>query len=99
MIFAPSVGRDDDSEATPTVFGELECVRQQILEHLLQTFRVGDQAAGEMRIGLNLEGELPVLRLVAERPSHHFQQVGEEDFLAPRPRPCRTRSSRDRECR
>ena len=34
-----------------------------------------------MRVGLHLEGEPAILRLVTERPSHHFQQVGEEYFL------------------
>ena len=29
----------------------------------------------------DVEGELPRLRLVAERPRHHVQQIGEEDLL------------------
>ena len=45
---------------TPPLLGELEGVRQQILEHLLQTLGVGDDAAAEMRIEIDLEGELPV---------------------------------------
>ena len=63
------------------MFGELECVRQQILQHLLQALGVGDQAAREMRIGLHLERQPAVLRLVTERTSNHLQQVGEEYFL------------------
>ena len=34
-----------------------------------------------MRIGLDLEGQLPVLRLMAERPRDHLEQAAEEDFF------------------
>ena len=63
------------------MLGEFEGIRQQILQHLLQTFRVGDQTAGEVRVGVHLEGQPPVFRFVAEGTGHHFQQAGEEDFL------------------
>ena len=81
MIFGPSFFGDRNSQAHRTVLGELECVRQQILQHLLQTFRVGDQAAGEMRVRLHFERKLPVLRFVPEGAGNHFEQVGEENFL------------------
>ena len=63
------------------MLGELEGVREQVLEHLLQALGVGDQAARQMRIGVHLESELPILRLVAERARHHVEQAREEDFL------------------
>jgi hypothetical protein len=52
-----------------------------VLEHLLQSLGIGDQAARQMRIGVNFEIEVPILRLVAERTSDHVQQAGEEHFL------------------
>ena len=81
------------------VFGELEGVGQQILEHLLQTLRVGDQAARQVRIGVHLETEPPVLRLMPERTSHHIEQAGEEDFFGIYRDRARIRSSTGRECR
>src|SRR5438105_13059077 len=81
MIFAPSLGGNRYGKAHRTMLGELERIRQQILEHLLQTLRVSDQTPGELRIGGHLECQLPALRLVPERPAHHLQQVGKEYFL------------------
>ncbi len=81
MVFAPPAGGNRDRELHASVLGELECVGQQVLEHLLQTFGVGDQAAREMRIGVHLETQPPVFCFVAERPANHIEQAGEEDFL------------------
>ena len=55
MVLAPSALGDRDGEPHAALLGELEGVRQQVLEHLLQTLRVGDQAAREVRIGVDLE--------------------------------------------
>ena len=63
------------------MFRELECVGQQVLEHLLQTLRVGDQAASEMWIGVHFEAQPPVFSLMAERRADHIEQAGEEDLL------------------
>ena len=60
---------------------ELERVRQQVLEHLLQPLGVGGDGAAEIGIDMDLERELPRFRLVAERPRDHVEQVGEEHFL------------------
>ena len=68
-------------QAYAALLGELEGVGQQVLQHLLQTLRVGHQAAGEMRIRVHIEGQLAVLRFVAERARHHLQQAGEEYLL------------------
>ncbi len=81
VLIAPATGCFRNTHAHSTVFGELEGVRQQILEHLLQTLRVCHQAAAEMGIRLHLEGELPVFRFVAERTTHHLQQAAEEYFF------------------
>ncbi len=81
MIFAPSFRSQRYGQMHAALFGELECIRQQVLQHLLQTLRVGDQAARKVRIGMHLECKPPVLRLVPEGPSDHVQQAGEEDFL------------------
>ena len=61
--------------------GELEGVGQQVLQHLLQPLGVSGDAAAEMRIELHLEGQLPGLRLVAERPGDHVDEIGEQDLL------------------
>ena len=56
MIFAPSFCCYRHRHANRTMFRELECVRQQILQHLLQPLGIGYQTAGEMRIGKDFEG-------------------------------------------
>src|SRR5579859_885612 len=61
---------------------ELECIRQQILQHLLQALRVGDQTSWKLWIGNHFEGQLAILRFVPEGAGHHLQQVAEEHFLS-----------------
>ena len=70
-----------DIEADAALGGELERVRQQVLEHLLQPLGVGGDAAAEIGIDVDFERQLPRFRLVAERPRHHVEQVGEEHLL------------------
>ncbi len=53
---------------TPPSCGELERVRQQVLQDLLQALGVGHHAAAEVAIDVDVEGKLAVLGLVAERP-------------------------------
>src|SRR5258708_7589090 len=81
MIFAPTAFSLRDGEADASLFGEFEGIGQQILQHLLQTLRVSDHAAAEVRIGLHLESEMPVLGFVTKRTFHHIQQTGEEYFF------------------
>ena len=59
------------AELHAALLGELEGVRQQVLQHLLQALRVGDHAAVELRIDLDVERQAAAFRLVAERPRHH----------------------------
>ena len=76
----PLVGRRN-GQAHAALFGELEGVGQQVLEHLLQALGVGDQAARQVRIGVHFESQAAVLRFVAERARDHVEQAGEEDFF------------------
>ena len=71
----------DTVSLTPPCGGELEGVRQQVLEHLLQALGIRNDAALEVGSDLDLERQLPVLGLVPERTRHHVEQVGEEDLL------------------
>src|SRR5262249_45234315 len=61
--------------------GELERVREQVLEHLLETFRIGGDAAPQVRVKVDLEGKLAGFRLVPERARDHIDQIGEIDLL------------------
>ena len=81
MVGAPTPGHLGDAQLDAALLGELEGIGQQVLQHLLQAFRVGCDAAVELRIELHLEGQAPAVRLMAERPRDHVDQVGEEDVL------------------
>ncbi len=81
MIGAPAFERREHAQAHPALGGELERVRQQVLEHLLQALGVGDDAPVEIGRDLHLELEAAVVRLVAERPRHAFEEVGEDDLF------------------
>src|SRR6185437_274733 len=61
--------------------GELERVRQQVLQYLLQALRIGDDAASQIGVDLDVERQLSVLRLVPERAPDRFEQVGCQDFF------------------
>ena len=63
------------------MFGEFERVREQILQDLLQTFRVGHKTAAEPWVCEYIESNLPVFRFVTERASDHVEHAGEEDFF------------------
>ena len=81
MFGAPAAEGGRDAEANPAFGGELEGVRQQVLQHLLQALRVGDDAASEVGVDVDVERQLPVVRLVPERPTDGVQQVAGEDFF------------------
>ena len=81
VVRAPAARRLIDAELDPAMLGELEGVRQQVLEHLLQPLRVSVDAAVELGIELHVEGQLAAIRLMPERPRHHVDQVIEEDVL------------------
>src|SRR5262249_42788530 len=77
----PAAGRGGDLEMDAAAGGKLECIRQQVLEHLLQALGVGDEAAPKCRIEIDVERKLSCVRLVAEGAANGVQQIGEEDFL------------------
>src|SRR5262245_38334660 len=81
MIGAPAAERQRHVEAHAAVLGELEGVREQILEYLLQALGIGSDAAAEMGIDLNVEGQLSRIRLMAERARHHVEEIREKDLL------------------
>ena len=81
MVCAPAPLATRYAKTHASLFGELERVRQQILEYLLQPLGVGDQAAREVRVGVHFETKPPVLGLVTERARDHIQQTREEDLL------------------
>ena len=81
MLGAPAADGGRDRQPHAALLGELEGVRQQVLQHLLQALGVGRDAAAEMRIDLDVERELPVFRLVPERPRDRVEQIGDEDLL------------------
>ena len=61
-------------EAHAAVLGELEGVGEEVLEDLLQALLVGEEAAPELRIERDLEGEPAGLGVVAERPGHGVER-------------------------
>ena len=69
-----------DGQGDPSLPGELERVRQQVLDHLLQALGVGQHGPG--RRGIEVDRELEALRLrdVAEGAFHVVVQVGEPEL-------------------
>ena len=80
-VGAPPAGGGGDHEAHPAVLGELEGVGEEVLEHLLEALRVGEEAAGEVRVDLHVEGEPSVLGLVPEGPGDGLDERVEGDLL------------------
>ncbi len=81
MFGAPAAHGRRNVEPHPAFGGKLEGVRQQVLQHLLQTLRVGDNTAPQIGIDIDVERQLAVFGLVPERASHGFQKIGCENFL------------------
>ncbi len=76
MFGAPAARRRRHAEANPALRGEFERVRQQILQDLLQPFRIGEDAAPQIGVEFDVERQLPVLGFVAERSSNGVEQIG-----------------------
>jgi hypothetical protein len=57
MVRAPSAAGTDTEEPHAALLGEFEGVGQQVLEHLLQTLGVGDQAAARCGSDIDIEVE------------------------------------------
>src|SRR5580704_1974748 len=82
MVFAPTLLCSKYAQTHAAVFGKFKSVREKILQHLLQAFRVRDHAARESRICLYLEIKAATLSFVTERTRDHVEQAGEEDFFS-----------------
>ena len=81
MVGAPAGCRRRHREAHPALLGELEGVGEEVLEHLLEPLRVGDDGTAQIGIDLDIEGQLAVLRLMPERPGHRVEQAVDHDLL------------------
>src|SRR5271165_502378 len=81
MIGTPAADDRRNTELDAALLSELKGVGEQVLEHLLQALGVGDKAAAQALIRGDLEGQLAVFRLVAERPGNSLKQCTEEDLL------------------
>src|ERR1044071_8122393 len=81
MIWTPPLIRGRDFEPYSTLLRELEGVRQEVLEHLLNALRVGGDAAAEIGVDLHLERKTARFSLMAERPRHGFNEARKGDLL------------------
>ena len=70
-----------DAQPHAALGGELQRVGQQVLQDLLQALGIGDDAAAEVGVDLDVERQALRFGLVAERPRHRLEHVGEEDLL------------------
>ena len=77
----PTFARRRYLQPNPALVGKLERIGKQVLQHLLQSLRVGREGAGQALLDLNIEGQVPRLSLVTERPSHRFHEAREGNFL------------------
>src|SRR3954469_25997549 len=81
MLGAPAAKRGRYAETHAAFGGELEGVGQQVLQDLLQALGVGDDAAPEIGVDVDVERQLAVFRFVPERTPYGLQQIGGEDLL------------------
>ena len=81
MVVAPATYSRGDTQAHAALLGEFEGVGEQILEYLLHTLRVSDEAAAEVRIHVHVESDPSILCLVSEWAGDHVEQVGEGNLL------------------
>src|ERR1700730_18110047 len=81
MPLAPSAARKRYEQLHAAVLGELERIGQQVLEYLLQAFRVRNQATRKVGISVYFKTQPPVFGLVTERAAYHIEQAAEEDLL------------------
>ena len=81
MLGAPAALHLGNAQAHAPLRGELERVRKQVLENLLQALGIGGEAASEIGIETDIERKLTRFRLVAERTRNHVDKIGEYDFF------------------
>ena len=81
VLGAPAADGGRNGQPHAALGGELEGVRQQVLQNLLQPLGVGDDAAGEVRVDVDVERKLAVFGLVPERPPDRLEQVRGQNLL------------------
>src|SRR5580700_1214952 len=81
MILAPTALRRGNRQPDASNLGKLKRIRQQVFQYLLQTLRIRDHTPRQVRIGLYLKSQVPVLRFVAEWPFQRIQHSSEEYFV------------------
>ena len=96
-LHPPAATETDKLHAS--VLRELECVGQQILEHLLQTFRIGDQAARKVLDRCALQNSAAGFLLRGGTAEPPYRAGWRRRLLRHRLKRCPIRSSKDRECR
>src|SRR5574341_512453 len=77
MVGAPTALGDDHAEGNPAMRSELESIRQEIFQNLLETLEVGVQALGQQRVLHDVEGETPIVGDVAETALHRLLNLAE----------------------
>jgi hypothetical protein len=82
MVGGPATGHPPAGELDPTALGELEGVREQVLEHLQQALGVGVDRPSEVGIEGGAELDAAPLGLVTERALHQVREVREGELLA-----------------
>ena len=81
MLGTPADGGDTHVQAHAAVLGELERVREQILQYLQQALGVGGDRPPQVRIEVRGEGQLARVRLVAEIALDGLPQVREQQVF------------------
>ena len=81
MVGRPPAGHLLHAHLDLTLRGELERVREQVLENLLQTFRVAGERARQRIVDLDLEGQVLRLGEVVERSFDTVAKRREGDLL------------------
>src|SRR5262249_33099270 len=82
VIVAPATGGNADVQAHTAALGELEGVRQQVLQHLQQALGIGGDRSAETLIEVGGEGELACFGLRAEVALDRLAQMCEQQILA-----------------
>ena len=81
MLGTPADGGDTHVQAHAAALGELERVREQILQYLQQALGVGGDRPSQARIEVRREGQLARVRLVAEIALDGLAQVREQQVF------------------
>src|SRR5258706_628678 len=82
MLGAPASHRGRNVQSHAAFCRELERVRQQVFQHLLQPLRIGDDAAAQIGIEIDVERQLAIFGFVPERSSDRLKQVRRQDSSA-----------------